>query len=178
MKRFLIVLLLMAGFPFAHKEEVIIKREEVQKISYPSIVKIHPPVVHFGIALPVFTVILQIFYVLKRRELDSAEFLASSLSSVSVAGSAITGYIVHESIEELPITEEALEVLHTHETLGIVLGIVFLIILLFRIFLHFRKTRILEYLYILAFVVSTLLILIQGNFGGKLVYDFGVGVSG
>ena len=178
MMRFIFAIILggLLTLSFSH-EEKIVKEELKKEISYPKVVKIHPPIVHFAIALPVFTVILQGLYSVRNKNPDEIEFLATTLSSLSVIGASITGYIAHESIEEIPISREAIEVLHTHETIGIVLGILFAVILLLRLAYAIKPIRFLRILYIILIVVGTSLILYQGFLGGKLVYDFGIGAG-
>ena len=179
MIRFLLVFILtgLLMFSFSHEERVI-KENLREEISYPKIVKIHPPIVHFAIAIPIFTLILQGFYYIRKKKPDDIELLAISFSSLSVIGASITGYIAHESIEEIPISSKALEILHTHETLGIILGILFATVLLFRIAYSLKSSGFLRILYVILFLVGTFLILYQGFLGGKLVYDFGIGVGG
>ncbi len=187
MARFIIVLcapLLFSLFStsFAHKEEAVVeepRQEQVTppRITYPPEVKIHPPAVHFGIAFPVFALVLVVFYYLKGRNPDETEFLAILLASGSVLASSVTGYIAHESMEELPISKQALELLHTHETIGIALAVLFLLILLLRVSFFFKPRPFIHHLYALLLLAGVIALFFQGNLGGKLVYDFGLGVS-
>ncbi len=170
-------LFLLLGITLAFSHEPQAVKESVEKVTYPEIVKIHPPVVHFAIALPVFTLILELFYILRKKATDGVEFLSILLSSISVISASVTGYIVHESIETLPISSEALEVLHNHETLGIILAIIFAVILLLRILYLITPKGVFRTLYLILLFVGVVLLLLQGNLGGILVYDYGVGVK-
>lgn len=179
MRPFIIILcapLLFFLLSFSHEREAL-KETPPERITYPGIVKIHPPVVHFAIALPVFALLLEGFYQLKGRRPDELEFLTLLLSSGAVLGAAVTGYIAHESMENLPITEQALETLHTHETLGLSLAALFVAITILRVFYTFKPISMLHHIYILLLIIGVGAILFQGNLGGKLVYDFGLGVS-
>ena len=189
MRRFIILscaplLFFLFSNAFAHKDHAVVEdSKEVQSavsdqpIVYPEVVKLHPPAVHFAIALPLFALLLGGFYSIKRREPDDIEFLAIFLSSTAVIGASITGYIAHESMENLPITKSALDLLHTHENLGIALASLFALILLLRFIYMFKRLYIIHHLYMLLLLGGVIAVFIQGNLGGKLVYDFGLGVS-
>ncbi len=180
--KFLVIIVLCAPLlfsPFLLAHERPSQRSAVQheKVTYPSIVKIHPPAVHFGIAIPVATLVLHAFYHLRRREPDGVEFLMVFLSALSTAGAALSGYIAHESIEDLPISAEALELLHTHETLGIAVALLFGVVLGLRVLYHFKRISVLHHLYAFLLLVGIFLIFYQGNLGGRLVYDHGIGIN-
>ncbi len=182
MRRFIIIScapLLFSLFSFSHERSAVVEEDKTpqKEIVYPSVVKLHPPAVHFAVALPIFALLLGGFYHLKGKEADEVEFLSILLSSGAVIGAAITGYVAHESMEDLPIKAEALELLHTHETLGISLAALFSAILLLRVIYVFKRSPVLHHLYMLLLLVGVAALLYQGNLGGKLVYDFGLGVS-
>ncbi len=185
MKRYIIILcapLLFSLLSFAHKETVIKEPQEpsqrVEKVVYPPVVKYHPAAVHFAMSLPIVVLVLEAFYLLRARKPDGLEFLFVFMGSGAVAVGALTGYVAHESIEEIPISKEALELLHTHETIGIYLAVLFGVILLLRLLYFLKPSGSLRFLYLLLMLVGAGIILFQGNLGGKLVYDFGIGVSG
>ncbi len=185
MKRFIIIScapLLFFLFSYSHERSAVQQREDLtaptEKVVYPEVVKVHPPVVHFAIALPIFALLLEGFYHLKRRRADEIEFLTLILSSGAVIGASVTGYIAHESMENLPITEQALEILHTHETLGIILAGIFAGVVLLRFLYAIKPVPAVHHLYILLLLIGVVGLLYQGNLGGMLVYDFGLGVSG
>ncbi|RLJ70325.1 putative membrane protein [Hydrogenivirga caldilitoris] len=185
MKRFIIIFcapLLFSLFSFSHEREAVYEVSEPsavqEKIVYPEVVKLHPPVVHFAVALPLFTLLLEGLYHLRGRKPDEVEFFALLLSSGAVIGAAVTGYIAHESMENLPITPQALELLHTHQTLGIALAGLFSLVFLLRLVYTFKPVPIIHHLYLLLLLTGVAGLLYQGNLGGKLVYNFGLGVSG
>ena len=144
---------------------------------YPQVVKLHPPAVHFAVALPFFALLLEGLYHIKRRKPDEVEFLGLLLSSGAVMAAAVTGYVAHESMEDLPITPQALDLLHTHETLGIILALLFSGVLLLRLIYAIKPAPLLHHFYVLLLLLGVVALIYQGNLGGKLVYDFGVGVS-
>jgi uncharacterized membrane protein len=173
--------LLFFLFSWSHQKEKVVEeglsQNKISEIKYPEIVKLHPPTVHFAVALPLFALLFEGFYILRRKSPDVGEFLIIILTSGAVISAAITGYVAHESIENLPIKKEALEVLHTHETLGIYLAGLFSVIALIRLVYFFKSSSLLRTLYLFLLLVGVAGILIQGNHGGSLVYDFGIGVN-
>ncbi|GEM_PF-630284 len=173
--------LLFFLFSFSHQKEAVIKEDKgdkaIQSVKYPQTVKLHPPAVHFAVSLPLLALLLEGYYLLRRKKPDAGEFLFILLTSGAVIGAAVTGYIAHESIENLPIKSEALEVLHNHESLGIYLAGLFSLIALLRFVYFFKPSASLRGLYLFLLLVGVLGILIQGNHGGSLVYDYGVGVN-
>ena len=184
MKRFIIIScapLLFFLFSHAHKEHAV--QEEVNlpsaqtKVDYPEIVKLHPPAVHFAIALPLFALLLEGLYHIKGRKPDEVEFFTLLLASGAVITASTTGYIAHESMEDLPISQQALELLHTHETIGLILAGVFALMFLLRFIYAFKPVPMIHHLYVLLLLTGVAGLLYQGNLGGKLVYDFGLGVS-
>jgi len=131
------------------------------------LVKVHPPVVHFGIAFPVLLLIVELYYRMNKKPLDGLHALLTYLSVVAVVLSTITGIIAHEPIEEklkdIPIFE-------AHEILGLVLAGLFLGIGGLR-FLLPKKER-LRNLFTLLLFVGVLLLFLQGMLGGKIVYNY------
>jgi len=180
MRRFIIVLcapLLFFFLSFAHERDAVRQDVRTESVVYPEVVKLHPPAVHFAVALPFLALLLEGLYHLKRRRPDEVEFFVLLASSGAVVAAAVTGYVAHESMENLPISQEALEFLHTHETLGLILAGLFLLVLLLRLVYLFKPLPFVHHLYVLLLLVGVLGLFYQGSLGGKLVYDFGLGVS-
>ncbi|MDQ7081960.1 MAG: hypothetical protein Q9N34_02420 [Aquificota bacterium] len=53
----------------------------------------------------------------------------------------------------------------------------FSLLILLRALYSLKGSNVLHHLYMLLLFIGVLLLLYQGNLGGKLVYDFGLGVS-
>ncbi len=187
-------LLFFSGISFSHRGEVhednanhnggvVIEERDsssvskVDKITYPPEVKLHPPVVHFAIASPLIALLVSALYLLRKREPDLVEFLPILIASSSVVIAAVTGYVAHESMEELPIGKTALELLHTHEEVGIYLAVLFAVILGVRLIYFVKPARAVQVVYITLLLLGVLGIFYQGNMGGTLVYDFGIGTN-
>ncbi len=175
------LLFFLFSVSFAHREEAVVEEQEQtqasQSITYPTVVKFHPPAVHFAIALPFVSLLVGALYSVRGKEPDEVEFLLLLLSSGAVIGASVTGYIAHESMEDLPIGKQALELLHTHETIGISLAFLFSLILGLRLIYAFRRAKVIHHIYMFLLLVGVLVLFFQGSLGGKLVYDFGLGVS-
>ncbi len=184
MMRYIIILcapLLFSLFSFSHERKAVIEEGtsyEIEKVIYPEIVKLHPPAVHFAIALPLFALLSEGFYTLKRKSPDDLEFFTLLVASGAVITTSVTGYIAHKSMESLPIKKEALEALHIHETIGLTLAGLFAFMFLIRAVYVIKSVKLLRLLYLLLLIAGVVGLFIQGNLGGKLVYDFGLGVSG
>ena len=153
-----------------------VERSAVREDTPPPIVKLHPPAVHFAVALPILLLLLEIGYLLYRRPPDGLEMGAVLLSFLSVLTAYATGYVAHESMEDMPIGEKAASLLHTHERVGLTILLLLLAVLLLRVIYRYLRINILRYLYVLLAALAAALVLYQGSLGGALVYDFGVGV--
>jgi uncharacterized membrane protein len=178
-------LLLFYGLAPSHEGEVhtensntpVQEEKFYREIVYPQEVKLHPPMVHFAVATPLIALLISGYYFLRRRKTDSVEFFLIFISSSSVVAAAITGYIAHESMEKLPIKREALELLHTHEEVGIYLSLLFSFILLTRFIYILKPVRVIHLIYLTMLAVGVAGVFYQGSMGGTLVYDFGIGTN-
>ncbi|MFN3813587.1 MAG: DUF2231 domain-containing protein [Aquificaceae bacterium] len=123
--------------------------------------KLHPPIVHFAIAFPVFLLVIDVYYRVTKRELDRMHALLTYLTVLSVVLGTVSGIIAHEPIEELL---EKIPIFETHERLGLFLAVFFLILGAVRFFR-------LRNVFTIMLTVGVLLLFIQGNLGGRIVYD-------
>ncbi len=125
------------------------------------VIKLHPPTVHFAIAFPVLLLFIDVYYRITKRELDRMHALLTYLTVLSVALGTLSGIIAHEPIEELL---EKIPIFETHEKLGLFLAVFFLLIGVVRFFR-------LRNIFTLMLIVGVLLLFLQGNLGGSIVYD-------
>ncbi|MDW8031957.1 MAG: DUF2231 domain-containing protein [Aquificaceae bacterium] len=130
------------------------------------LIKLHPPLVHFGLALPFGLLVLEIYYRLKRKEPDGLHLIFSLLASLSVIGATLSGMIAYEPIEEKLYRIEAFK---THKYMGLFMGLYFALLLSVR--LGMSRYGLLRNLFSLLLFVGVLLLLIQGSLGGSVVYD-------
>jgi uncharacterized membrane protein len=132
-------------------------------------VKIHPPLVHFAIAFPVFMLIVDLYYRLSKKSLDSMHALLTYFSMLAVFLGTISGIIAHEPIEEKLLQ---IPIFSFHQFLGLFLSVLFLLVGLVRYFLARKETRLLRDLYTALLTIGVLLLFLQGRWGGSIVYDY------
>jgi hypothetical protein len=87
------------------------------------LIKVHPPVVHFAIALPFALLVIDLYYRFKKIQPDGLHALITYLSVLAVVGGTISGIIAHEPIEDVLHNIPAFEI---HEYLGLSLTPLFL----------------------------------------------------
>ncbi|NPA16998.1 MAG: DUF2231 domain-containing protein [Aquificae bacterium] len=138
----------------------------------------HPPVVHFAIALVIMGVLFDIAgFVLRKESLKHAGFWSIMVGVVAVWGAAITGHQAEELVEHAIEGTKAYEILEEHEELGEILPWVVSALGFFRLFLFFKENNLLFIGYLIAGLIVSGAIGLQGRIGGKLVYEYGVGVK-
>ena len=150
--------------------------DQVEGRIYPEGVKLHPALAHFAMAFPFFLALLEVMYLLKGRPPDLIEGTSVFITSAAVVSATLSGTYAHNLMYDLPISAEAESLLHTHENFGLLLAGVFGLLLLLRLVYVFLPNRTLRYVFLILLLVSLPLVLYQGFMGGRLVYDFGVGV--
>ena len=138
----------------------------------------HPPVVHFAIALVIMGVIFDLAgFILKKESLRHAGFWSLMAGVLAVWGAAITGHQAEEVVEHAIEGTAAYKILEEHEELGEILPWTVSVLGLFRLFLYFKPNNLLFMGYLVAGIIISGAIGLQGRIGGKLVYNYGVGVK-
>ncbi len=150
--------------------------DQTKDRTYPEGVKLHPALAHFAMAFPFFLALLEVMCLLKGRPPDLIEGISVFITSAAVVSATLSGTYAHNLMYDLPISAEAESLLHTHENFGLLLAGVFGLLLLLRLVYVFLPNRTLRYVFLILLLVSLPLVLYQGFMGGRLVYDFGVGV--
>ncbi|ACO04741.1 MAG TPA: DUF2231 domain-containing protein [Persephonella sp.] len=141
--------------------------------------QLHPPMVHFAIALVMIGVFFDIAgFVLKKDHLKHAGFWTIVFGMLAVWGAAFTGHQAEELVEEAIKGTAAYELLEKHEEIGEILPWAVTVLGLLRIYLFFKSKDLLFIVYLIAGIVVAGVIGLQGRIGGKLVYEHGVGVKG
>lgn len=140
--------------------------------------ELHPPVVHFAIALIITGVIFDLTgFILNKESLKNAGFWVIIFGTISVWGAMFTGHFAEELVENTIKGNLVYDLLEEHEEVGNILPWIVSILAGFRIFLNFRPNQKLFILYILAGLVIAGMVSFQGRLGGKLVFEHGVGVK-
>lgn len=135
----------------------------------------HPAVVHFPIALFLFSVALN----LAGRYLHGSRLAFAgkiTLYGAAAGGilSVILGYIDEERFESV-LSPDVLDAVHLHMWFGIAYAAALLLLALYRWFLDSRGQGS-ERTFLLASLAGVLLAIVQGWLGGELVFAHGVGV--
>ncbi len=130
------------------------------------LLKLHPPLVHFGIALPFALLVLDLYYRYSKREPDGLHLLLSLLASSSVVLSFISGVLAHNPIED---KLHQIHVFPLHEGLGLFLALYFIILAGLR--LSFKKFSKARDIYTVGLLLGVLALFLQGSLGGAIVYD-------
>lgn len=130
------------------------------------VIKLHPPVVHFAMALPFALLVLDLYYRYTKKNPDSLHLIFTLLASLSVIGATLSGMVAHEPIED---KLHSINVFETHELAGFILGFYFA--LLAGVRFGFERFSFLRNLFSLLIAVGVLFLFLQGSLGGSIVYD-------
>jgi len=130
------------------------------------LIKVHPPVVHFAIALPVALLVIDLYYRFKKIQPDGLHALITYLSVLAVVGGTISGIIAHEPIEDILHHTPVFEI---HEYLGLSLTPLFLALGVVRFLIH--RKPVFRNVFTVLLVLLVILLFYQGNLGGKIVYE-------
>jgi hypothetical protein len=127
---------------------------------------VHPPFTHFAIAFPLMLLIVHLFYMINKKELDSLHLVLTLLSALAVVVATITGIIAHEPIET---KLEEIKAFGYHQKLGLLLALYFVILAIVRIIM--TKTKALNLVFTILLIIGVVLLFIQGKLGGSIVYE-------
>ncbi|RUM31748.1 MAG: hypothetical protein DSY32_00835 [Aquifex sp.] len=139
---------------------------------------LHPPVVHFVIALTVTGILFEISRLVFKKEIFNSGSLLNLMLAVVFAWIAFfAGHLDEEKFEKFIEHSRAYTTLEYHETLGLVVAILITALGFLKLIEYFKGSRLLRSLLIILCLVTFILVLLQGNLGGKLVYEYGTGVK-
>ncbi|CUT04408.1 DUF2231 domain-containing protein [Candidatus Chrysopegis kryptomonas] len=137
---------------------------------------VHPMLVHFPIALFTTFILLEILWMIFKKEwIKNSSLLTLFLGLLFVVPTIISGEASAENFEKVSQLEELIE---SHETFAKLTGITFLIVLIVKVILA-KTGKLNTKTNLIAFLISLigLYFLIQtGLKGGELVYKHGVGI--
>ena len=139
---------------------------------------LHPPIVHFAIALVIISVIFDFFgVILKKDSLKNAGFWTLIAGVLAVILAFITGHQAHEIVEKVLEGTEMYKMVETHELIGTIVLISVLLLTAFRVLVSKKSDVRLMGIYLFVGFLVILIVGLQGRSGGKLVYEYGVGVK-
>ncbi|HEY9129381.1 MAG TPA: DUF2231 domain-containing protein [Sulfurovum sp.] len=140
-------------------------------------VLLHPPVVHFAIAIPVLILLLELINLaFRKRAISGVSLFLIFLTLVVSVAAYFTGLVDGKEAFEA-LSDSAKEDLAEHKTLGIYLMLASFVLLLFKILSMVSVKGIMKGLYLLVLIVFVAGIFEQGEEGGELVYEHGVNVE-
>jgi uncharacterized membrane protein len=131
-----------------------------------NLIKVHPPVVHFAIALPVALLVIDLYYRFKRIQPDGLHALITYLSVLAVIGGAISGIIAYEPIEDILYQISFFKI---HQYLGLSLTPLFLALGVVRFLMD--KKPVFRNVFTALLVLLVILLFYQGSLGGRIVED-------
>lgn len=140
-------------------------------------VLLHPPVVHFMIALPVLILLLELInLIMKKKAIGGISFLLIFLTIFIAAGAYLTG--LTDGKEAYPALGDAAKTaLSDHKLLGTYLLIASVVVFVFKFLSAVTGNGIMKSLYLLVLIIFVAGIFKQGQEGGELVYKYGMNVE-
>ena len=136
---------------------------------------LHPILVHFTIALFLFTVLMDILgLILKKDSFHVASWYSLITSGIAVIFTVIAGLIAEDLVNASPAAQEIIEI---HEKLGFTVLTIILSLAIWRIILKGKMPIKGLTLFMVISVVGVIIITIGGYLGGELVYTYGVAVK-
>ncbi len=138
---------------------------------------IHPYFVHFPIALLSVGLLWDLLGILLKKEsFKNAGWWAQLFGTAAIIITAITGLIAANTVVH---NDAAHEIMETHETIGLIVTGVFIVLFLWRSFLKtaIPSQRLQQIIYLVIGGLAVATMLYSAHLGGKLVYEFGVGGS-
>ncbi len=141
-----------------------------------SIETLHPFTVHFTIALFSASILLDLWgYWRKKDNFRFAGWINLLLAGIAAVFSVGTGLLAESRVD---IPAEAAQIFNIHETLAFVIAGGILALLFWRIAARGLLPAKFQKLYLVSGILVWLLVVGGAFFGGKLVYQYGVGVKG
>ncbi len=143
---------------------------------------LHPKFVHFSIALFSTYILLEIVYfIIPKDWLNKTVQIILLLGVFFTIGTVLTGNQAEQSVSEvidkkLPYIKEVLE---EHEDYGTLVLWFFAAVGVFRTSLFLKKkiNRKMQIVLVFLALIGSYLVFETGEYGGKLVYDYGVGTE-
>ena len=140
---------------------------------------LHPPFVHFVIALPLVALFSQLTY------LGTGNITYSKASIRIMAFALLTSFFAvfsgiidaQEAVRTHTITENALPILNSHRNFGFFVVVIFFVTTTIKWFAISKRSLSLEKFSVVLIILVIAMSLYQGKQGGSLVYAYGTGIS-
>lgn len=140
-------------------------------------VLLHPPVVHFMVALPVIILLLELLNLMfKKKAIGGISYFLIFVTIIVAAAAYLTGLV--DGKEAYPALSEAGKTaLSEHKLLGTYLLIASVVVFFFKFLSSVTKSGFMKFLYLMVLIVFVAGIYVQGEEGGKLVFKHGMNVE-
>jgi len=140
-------------------------------------VLLHPPVVHFVIAIPVIVLFVEIVnLIIKKRALGILSFALLTLGAVASIAAYFTGITDGKEAFDM-LSQAGQSELKEHKLLGSYLMVFSFVIVIFKLISSLIRKGLIKGIYLLLLIVFVAGVLKQGKEGGELVYEYGANVS-
>lgn len=138
--------------------------------------QIHPFAVHFPIALLLVSLVAEVLWLYRKQEFWRD--MAFWLLLFGVAGAFVAAITGGWAEDALNMSHELHEKVEQHETVGYIIAWLFAALLVWKILRRKAMALAENRMFFGALLVATVLLLVTGFLGGKLVYEYGAGVKG
>jgi uncharacterized membrane protein len=137
---------------------------------------IHPFIVHFPVALLTAAFVFECIARLKANPgLSQVGWWLQLVGTFGVILAALSGVVAEGAAGTALLRAEG--AFGWHEQLAFVASVAFAILLFFRLSAHRALPAAWPGLYLVAFALCVILLLVTAWFGGELVFTYGIGVS-
>lgn len=134
---------------------------------------LHPPLVHFAIALPVVTSVFGLLYLFTKKEgLSKITSRLLVLTALAMIAAWYTGSKAGPEIYDY-LSDAGKHELIEHKNLGLYLAIAFSAIAILQFLGCQLKRFALQAVAILLLIAATAAVFVQGKHGGEIVYNYG-----
>jgi len=141
-------------------------------------IHMHPPIVHFVVALPVIIFLIELVHlVFRRKVLDVVSIGLLALLLIFLLGAYISGTTDGKEAWDL-LDEKGQEALIAHKTFGVYIILFgFTSVAIFKVISLISNSMIFNILYMIILALFVVLILKQGKDGGELVIVHGANIQ-
>jgi uncharacterized membrane protein len=140
---------------------------------------LHPPFVHFVIALPLAALFSQLTFLVTKNKTYAIATTRILAFSLLVSLFAIYGGLVDADkiIKNSYILENGIRVLEAHKTFGLIVVAILALTTLVKWFASAKNSLFLEKLSVALIIITILASVYQGNKGGSIVYKYAGGID-
>jgi uncharacterized membrane protein len=140
---------------------------------------LHPPFVHFVIALPLAALFSQLTFLATGNQTYSKAATRIIALSLLISLFAVYGGLLdaEKVLNDHNILENGVNILNAHRTFGFVVVAILAVTTLLKWYAVSKNSMFLEKISLLMILVTIFATLYQGNHGGTLVYKYSAGID-